>query len=235
MAGEELTNQELRNAVYTGSWLSNAKLIFSKTNCAAYGIGKDYLIGSPIRQEYLERAIKWISKNQIESYMGKHQKDKDANELWQYFQDVINWVRKIFPNYRKEMKGLEWGYFYNNYKNNNYNSNEFEEKISQYMEDEEISNKKGIYEYLLSGNEKCLNLRTFSEKQKREYFETNKVKGTTPEKINRDVCICAKCGKEIELHECQADHIVPWSKGGKTDKDNLQFLCQKCNGEKSNK
>lgn len=249
IAGEKLTDQELRNAVYTGSWLSNAKTIFSKTNCAAYGLAKDYVNGSPIRQEFLERALKWISQNieveikdkeksltenKIEAYMGRHQKDRDANELWQYFQDVFVWVKKIFPTYRKEMKGLEWGYLYNTYKDNSYNSNDLEEKISQYMEDEDVENKKGIYEYLLSGNEKYLNLRAFTDKQKREYFESHKVNGSG-DKINKYVCKCVKCGKEIELHECEADHIIPWSKGGKTDKDNLQFLCKRCNGEKSNK
>lgn len=249
IAGEKLTDQELRNAVYTGSWLSNAKTIFSKTNCAAYGLAKDYVNGSPIKQEFLERALKWISQNieveikdeeksltenKIEAYMGRHQKDRDANELWQYFQDVFAWVKKIFPVYRKEMKGLEWGYLYNIYKDNSYNSNDLEEKISQYMEDEDVENKKGIYEYLLSGNEKYLNLRAFTDKQKREYFESHKVNGSG-DKTNKYVCKCVKCGKEIELHECEADHIIPWSKGGKTDKDNLQFLCKRCNGEKSDK
>lgn len=249
IAGEKLTDQELRNAVYTGSWLSNAKTIFSKTNCAAYGLAKDYVNGSPIRQEFLERALKWISQNieveikdkeknltenKIEAYMGRHQNDRDANELWQYFQDVFAWVKKIFPVCRKEMKGLEWGYFYNNYKNNNYNSNDLEEKISQYMKDEDVENKRGIYEYLLSGNEKYLSLRAFTDKQKSEYFESHKINGSG-DKINKYVCKCVRCEKEIELSECEADHIIPWSKGGKTDKDNLQFLCKRCNGEKSNK
>lgn len=250
ISGVKLTDQELRNAVYTGPWLSNAKLIFSRSNCAAYNLAKNYVNGSPIRQDLLERVLKWISQNdnieyrdkeksitsnKIEAYMGRHQEDKDADELWQYFQDVIYWVKKIFPNYRKEMKGLEWGFLYNSYKDKNYNSNDLEDKVSQYMESEEIINKKGIYEYLLSGDEKHLNLRTFTDKQKREHFEKYKKRGISKEKIDKDVCICVKCGKEIELHECEADHIIPWSKGGETNKDNLQFLCKRCNGEKSNK
>jgi hypothetical protein len=234
IAGVKLTEQELRNAVYTGTWLSNAKSIFSKNNCIAKGLGEKYINGSPIRQEYLETALKWISDNKIEQYMGEHQQDKDADELWQYFQDVISWVKKIFSNYRKEMKGLEWGYFYNHYKDNKYNANNLEQKIVKYMVDDEVGNKKGIYEYLLSDDPKYLNLRIFTENQKREHFEKHKIKGVSKDKQNKDVCICIKCGKEIELDECEADHIIAWSKGGKTDKDNLQFLCKKCNGEKSN-
>lgn len=234
IAGEKLTDQELRNAVYTGSWLSDAKLHFSKINCVVYRMGGKYLNGSAIRQEYLEKALCWISdmrKDNIENYMSKHQFDKDAEELWQYFQDVINWVEKVFIVYRKEMKGLEWGLFYNKYKNNVYNSRDLEEKIKQLMEDDEVSNKKGIYEYILSKNEKYLNLRTFTNNQKIEYFEKYKILVE-----NGDyVCKCKKCGKELKFEQCQADHIVPWCKGGKTNVDNLQFLCQRCNGEKSGK
>ncbi len=233
IAGEELTNQELRNAVYTGKWLYDAKAHFSKNNCVAYNLGKDYLNGSPIRQEYLEKVLYWITdKGQITDYMAKHQLDNDANELWQYFQDVINWITKLFPFYRREMKGLEWGLLYNKYKNNQYNTNRLEERIGELMEDEEVGSKKGIYEFLLSNEEesKLLNLRTFTDKQKREYFDKHK-------QINKDgeyVCKCVKCGKELRLNECEADHIIPWSKGGKTDMDNLQFLCKKCNASKGN-
>lgn len=235
IAGQVLLEQELRNAVYTGEWLTDAKQYFSKNSCPAYNIGKDYLSGVAIRQEYLETVLGWITNNNkddsIREYMGEHQRDKDANELWQYFQDVINWVKKIFPEYRKEMKGLEWGIFYNNYKNNKYNSVELENKIEMLMEDEEVSNKKGIYKFLLSGEEKHLNLRTFSDKMKREYFEKHKILN----KNNDYICKCIKCKKELLLEECAADHIIPWSKGGKTSEDNLQFLCKRCNGIKSNK
>jgi hypothetical protein len=232
IAGEKLTEQELRNAIYTGEWLMDAKKHFSKNNCPAYNLGKDYLNGKTIRQEYLETALKWINEKEvIEKYMGEHQQDKDANELWQYFQDVINWVKKLFPKYRNEMKGLEWGFFYNSYKNTSYNSNDLEQKIEKLMQDDEVENKKGIYEYLLGGNSTFLNLRTFSDNQKRKYFEKNKIIN----KFGKDVCICPKCKKEIEISECEADHITAWSKGGKTTDDNLQLLCKKCNAEKSNK
>jgi hypothetical protein len=142
IAGEKLTDQELRNAVYTGPWLSDVKLKFSKTNCAAYLLANDggsLVSGSPIRQEYLETALSWISSEQIEEYMAKHQHDKNANELWQYFQDVIHWVRKTFPNYRKEMAGVNWGELYNEFKGKKLDSEKLEKEIKKLMQDEDVT------------------------------------------------------------------------------------------------
>lgn len=104
IAGEKLTDQELRNAIYTGTWLTDAKRYFSKTGCPAYGIGSEYLTGSPIRQDYLEMAISWLNNDNIEQYMSEHQHEPNAFELWSYFQSVITWVSTVFPNYRREMK-----------------------------------------------------------------------------------------------------------------------------------
>ena len=115
IAGMKLTDQELRNAVYTGPWLSHAKTIFSKSNCAAYLLAKDYVPGSPIRQELLETAIRWKSKGEIEKYMAEHQHDPNANALWTYFKSVIDWVKLTFPKYRKEMKGIDWGGLYDQF------------------------------------------------------------------------------------------------------------------------
>jgi len=108
IAGEKLTDQELRNAIYTGTWLTDAKRYFSKTGCPAYGLGCDYMNGSPIRQEYLETVISWLSNDNIEQYMATNQHNPNANEFWLYFTSVINWIKVVFPNYRKEMKGVNW-------------------------------------------------------------------------------------------------------------------------------
>jgi len=222
IAGVKLSDQELRNAVYTGSWLSDAKLKFSKTNCAAYGLSKDYVNGSAIRQEILETAIKWISKNEIEDYMSKHQHDPNANELWTYFQNVINWVKLTFTTHRKEMKGLDWGNPYNKCKDKIYNTIELEKEIQELMSDDDVSNKKGIYTYVLTRDEKYLNIRVFTDNQKRAAFE-------------KQSGVCSKCGSKFELREMEADHITPWSKGGKTDLDNCQMLCKDCNRRKSDR
>lgn len=220
IAGEKLEDQELRNAIYTGEWLTDAKRHFSKNNCPAQGLASDYLSGSAIRQKYLETAIKWISNNNIEQYMADHQHDANANELWLYFQSVINWVKTVFPNYRKEMNGLEWGYFYNEYKDVSFDTNKLEEKIKELMMDEDVTSKKGIYEYLLDGKEKHLNIREFTPNQKREAYERQKG-------------ICKNCGDHFEINEMEADHITPWHDGGKTNPDNCQMLCKECNRRKS--
>ena len=154
IAGERLTSQELRNSVYTGSWLVDAKRKFSKTGCVVYNLGSDYLTGSPIRQDYLETVLDRISEGNIEEYMAHHQNDENAEALWQYFQQVINWVKMIFPTYRKKMKGIDWGIWYNRYKDNEYDSQKLEKEVERLMQDEEIKSKKGIYLYLLSGDEK---------------------------------------------------------------------------------
>ena len=224
IAGEQLTAQELRNAIYTGEWLTEAKKYFSKTQCPAYQIAGDYLNGSAIRQNYLETALKWIAVRdgiEIEDYMSQHQHDTNCNELWLYFQTVINWVQATFPKYRgKLMKGLDWGVYYNKYGAGKYDPKTLEAHIIELLDDEDVSNQKGIYEYLLDGQERHLNIRAFSPKMARTAYEQQKG-------------ICPKCGKHFEIEEMQADHITPWSKGGKTTAENCQMLCADCNRRKS--
>lgn len=223
--GKKLTVQELRNAAYTGPWLTDAKRHFSKTGCPAYEISKDLVKGVAIRQEILETALIWVidreNMKDVRDYMANHQNDEDANELWIYFQDVIAWVRRTFPNIRKEMKGLPWGILYNKYKDKSLNSKKLEEEISRLMKDDDVTKKSGIYEYLLSGNEKYLSIRAFTESQKAQKYEEQKG-------------ICPHCKKEFKREDMEADHIKPWSEGGKTELDNCQMLCRDCNRTKSN-
>lgn len=218
----KLTDQELRNAIYTGEWLTDAKRWFSKSNCPAYDIGKDYISGSPIRQEYLETAIRWISNDNIENYMAQNQHELNANELWLYYQTVINWIKTIFPNKRKEMKNVEWGLLYNQYKSEKYDAKQIEEKISSLMIDDDVTKKSGVYPYLLTNNEKHLSIRKFSEAIKRQVYEKQKGK-------------CKECKTTFDINEMEADHIVPWSLGGKTVNENCQLLCKNCNRQKGSK
>jgi hypothetical protein len=222
IAGEKLTEQELRNAVYSGSWVSAAKPIFSKSNCPAYLLGNDYLTGSPIRQDYLETVISWLNDEDVEGYMAAHQHDPNANAEWLYFQSVIAWVRATFPNYRSEMKGVQWGFLYNKHKDDKLDPAKLEAEVARLMEDEDVSNKKGIYSYLLNGEERHLSIRAFSKNQKREAYERQKG-------------VCVKCKKTFELEEMEADHITPWSKGGRTDAANCQLLCLDDNRRKGGK
>ena len=232
IAGVELEPQELRNAVYTGKWLSDAKRYFSKTNCAAYNIASKYLGGEMKRQKYLETAIRWHANaktdDEIRAYMGAHQTASDALELWTYFQNVITWVKAKFKVYRKEMKGIEWGFIYNNFDDkarNAFDAEKIEAELKKYFGyeyEDQITNKKGIFEYVLDHDERHLNIRAFKESEKRAAYE--KQNG-----------ICAKCGKHFEYEEMEGDHITPWSQGGKTELSNLQMLCRDCNRRKSDR
>ena len=220
IAGEKLTDQELRNAIYTGAWLIEAKKYFSKSGCPAYSIASDYLKGSSIRQEYLETAISWISDGNIKEYMAENQHEPNANELWVYFKNVIDWIQVIFPKYRKEMKGVSWGLLYNEFKDNKIDSKKIEEEITKLMQDEDVTKKSGIYSYVLTKKEKYLSIRAFTDKQKREAYE--KQKG-----------VCIKCKKDFEMNEMEADHITPWHEWGKTTPVNCQMLCKNDNRTKS--
>lgn len=220
IAGEKLSDQELRNAVYAGSWVTDAKRYFSKNGCAAYGLGGDYLNGSAIRQEYLETTIEWISNGDIENYMAQHQHEPNANELWLYFQAVMSWVKAVFPQYRKEMKGVAWGELYNEFKGGKFDSKKLENDVAKLMQDEDVTNKKGIYSYILTGKEKHLHIRAFTPNHKREAYE--KQKG-----------MCVVCKEHFELAEMEADHITPWHEGGKTAAHNCQMLCKEDNRRKS--
>lgn len=226
IAGEELSDQELRNAVYSGSWVTEAKKYFSKNGCVAYSMANQYMGGAVNRQDYLQTAIDWIAardRTTIENYMATRQHDLNANELWLYFKSVIDWVGAVFPKYRKEMKGIAWGILYNEYKDDkSLDPKTLEAKISALMQDEDIGSKKGVYEYLLTGKEKYLNIRAFNDNQKREGYE--KQKG-----------ICVKCKEHFELSQMEADHATPWHEGGKTNAENCQMLCRECNRRKSGK
>lgn len=225
ISGEKLTDQELRNAVYTGPWLSDAKLKFSKTNCAAALLANDggaLLKGSPIRQDYLETALMWINDGEAADYMAKHQHDPNADELWDYFQNVVTWIRKTFFNYRREMANVNWGDLYNQFKDKKLNAKTLETKVAELMQDEDVTKKSGIYPYLLTKQEKYLSIRAFNDKMKREAYE-------------RQEGECIKCGEHFKIEEMEADHITPWNKGGKTTAENCQMLCIQDNRTKSGK
>ena len=221
IAGVKLRDQELRNAVYSGTWVTAAKRHFSKINSPAKGVGGKYLSGEVSRQDYLESAIKWLAGGtaNIETYMGKHQNDKDAEELWAHFCAVIEWVKKVFPKHRKEMKSVDWGAFYAAHKNAKLNPKKLEEKIAALMQDDDVTKKSGAYPYVLTGDERHLNIRAFTPAQKRSAYERQKGK-------------CRKCKKEFGIDEMQGDHIKPWSKGGKTVPENCQMLCHECHRQK---
>lgn len=229
IAGERLLDQELRNAVYSGPFVTDARRHFSKAKCPAQAVGGDYMTGSTLEQAYLETVLKWAARHDgitdsspIDKYMAMHQHDVNANKLWAYFMQVMTWVKSTFPKYRKEMKGLDWGAMFDEFGDRTYDTDGLEKQISRLMEDDEIMKKSGIYRYVLGGDERSLSFRMFDKKQKREAYERQKG-------------ICPLCGKHFELEEMEGDHITPWRDGGRTTAENCQMLCRECNRRKGSK
>ena len=222
IAGEKLSDQELRNAVFSGPWVADAKRYFSKGNCAAYGLASKYLSGDLNRQAYLETAIDWISDGAIKEYMAIHQHDPNAVALWNHFSSVINWVKAVFPKYRKEMKNVDWGPLFKKYHNQNWDANQLENEVKRLMADSDVQKKSGIYAYIFDGDERNLGIRAFDDNMKREVYE-------------KQDGICKVCGKHFEIEEMEADHITPWRAGGQTIAENCQMLCRDCNRRKSGK
>ena len=236
IAGEKLTDQELRNAVYAGSWVSDARRYFSKTGGPAYQLAGDYMRGDPIRQEYLQTVLGWAAdKDDVEDithYMAVHQHDSDAKALWNYYRKVVKWIKDVFPDYYADMKGLPWGVWYNAH--HDAVTTSLSDKVRELREDAEVTRTAGIYPYLLTGDESSLSLRQFDTVQKREMYA-------------RQGGVCPYCKQKFELGQMHGDHIVPWSKGGKTvvapvddplkpnntqNGNNGQMLCHACNQEK---
>jgi hypothetical protein len=220
ISGERLTDQELRNAAYNGPWVTDAKRFFSRSNGPAHQIACDYLNGRAIRQEYLETALSWISHGEVDDYMAKQQRNPNASALWLYFQNVIAWVKVTFPNYRKEMKGVEWGVLYNQFHDQPYDHKAIEAKIKTLMMDDDVTNKKGVYSYILTQNTKHLNLRAFTPSQKRTAYEQQNGE-------------CPVCKGKFQMEDMEGDHKTPWHLGGKTTLENLQMLCRSCNRNKA--
>lgn len=221
IAGVQLTDQELRNAIYTGSWLADAKKYFSKSGGPAYSVFGDYMNGSAIRQDYLETVIKWLADAEgvatIEDYMARHQHDTDASAAWAYFQKVVNWVRAIFKIERKKlMKGAPWGLLYNKYGTTFFDPDAVESEILALIADDDVQDQKGIYQYIFDRDERHLKLRVFDDRMKLRKYEEQGHK-------------CAMCGEAFEFSEMDGDHVLQWRNGGHTTYDNLQMLCHRCN------
>lgn len=237
IAGERLTEQELRNAVYAGPFVSDAKRYFSKSNCAAYNMGRYLMNGSPIRQDYLETALKWIANSQskqgmnvtIDGYMAKHQHTPNATQLWQHFSKVITWVTATFDVKKRKtiMKGIDWGKLYDRFGETILDKVALDKEVGRLVVDNEVQNKKGICSYVLTRDERDLGLRTFPDDIKLEVYERQHHHCNNPKCPNKNV--------EFEISEMEGDHIIPWCDGGRTVIENCQMLCRECNRRKGSK
>ena len=229
IAGKPLNEQEINNAVYAGPFVTDAKRHFSKSNCGAYRLGKDLVNGTPIRQEFLKKALEWMAEHEIREgkpqsvvgYMAEHQHDPNANNLWTYFQNVLNWTITNFDlkKFKKIMKGLNWALYYDKYHSTTLDTADLASRISKLILDSDVQKQMGIIPYVLTGDERHLDLRSFPEDIKLAVWE-------------KQHHICPSCQKEFDYEFMEGDHITPWREGGRTVIENCQMLCRECNRRK---
>ncbi|MDO8999652.1 MAG: DUF262 domain-containing protein [Bacteroidota bacterium] len=240
IAGVPLNNQELLNAVYSGPFVTLGKEEFSNSQNANIQKWSAYVSGSANRQEFLERALDWVSKGNIGEYMSRHRFDNNITELKNYFISVIDWVSTVFTDVESEMKGLEWGRLYEKYRKQPYNSKTVSDELKKLYADPYVKNRKGIFEYILGGSTdtKLLEVRVFDEATKKSKYAIQ-----TTEAEKKGISNCSFCAighdsnktKIWKLAEMDADHVTAWSKGGTTDTKNCEMLCKSHNRAKGNK
>jgi len=229
IAGKPLNEQEINNAVYAGPFVTDAKRHFSKSNCGASRLGKDLVNGRPLRQELLKKALEWMAEHEtregkpqsVVGYMAEHQHDPNANNLWTYFQNVLNWTITNFDlkRFKKIMKGLNWALYYDKYHSTTLDTADLASRISKLILDSDVQKQMGIIPYVLTGDERHLDLRGFPEDIKLAVWE-------------KQHHICLSCQKEFDYEFMEGDHITPWREGGRTVIENCQMLCRECNRRK---
>lgn len=240
IAGIPLNEQELLNAVFSGEFVTLAKAEFSNSQNVQIQKWSAYINGSALRQDFLAKALEWVSKGNISDYMSQHRHDNNINELKLYFNTVIDWVSNVFNDVEKEMKGLEWGRLYETYKNTSYNPQDVSTKVKELYLDPYIKNRKGIFEYILGGSvdTKLLDVRVFDEATKKAVYQQQTEKAKKENISNCPLCAVGNNpnkNKVWTIKEMEADHVAAWSKGGSTSLDNCEMLCMIHNRAKGNR
>jgi len=240
IAGVPLNSQELLNAVYSGPFVTLGKEEFSNSQNANIQKWSAYVSGSAIRQDFLERALEWISKGNIGDYMSHHRKDMNITELKSYFNCVIDWASSVFIEVENEMRGIEWGRLYEKYHKQPYNPKKVLTEVQNLYSDPYIKNRKGIFEFILGGSldTKLLDVRVFDEATKKSVYAKQKTEAELKGVSNCPLCALgheASKTKIWNLADMDADHVSAWSKGGVTDIKNCQMLCKSHNRAKGNR
>jgi hypothetical protein len=238
--GVPVNHQEILNAVYSGPFVTLGKAEFSNSQNANIQKWGAYISGSVNRQEFLECALDWVSKGNIDEYMARHRNDKNITELKAYFNSVIDWVSTVFIDVESEMRGLEWGRLYEEYHGKSYNPTKVSKQVKELYADPYIKNRKGIFEYILGGSSdtKLLDVRVFDDATKKSVYATQTAKAEKKGESNCPLCAIghdANKSKIWKLGEMDADHVAAWSKGGGTSEKNCQMLCKTHNRAKGNR
>jgi 5-methylcytosine-specific restriction endonuclease McrA len=240
IAGVPLNDQELHNAVYSGPFVTLAKEEFSNSQNANIQKWSAYISGTANRQDFLERALDWVSKGHIERYMSDHRRKTNITELKTYFNSVIDWISSVFTDVESEMRGLDWGRLYEQYHKKAYSPAKVSKEVQELYGDPYVKDRRGIFEYILGGSvdTKLLNVRVFDDATKKTVYATQTEIAKKKGKSNCPHCAIghdANKGKMWKLEEMDADHVTAWSKGGATDAKNCQMLCKTHNRAKGNR
>ena len=240
IANMPLVKQELRNASYHGPFVTKARAVFSNTGNSNMNRWQTYAKGDPKRQAILEAALDWVSGGQIDDYMAKHRYDTDIDELTNHFETVIDWIDSIFDYTGSELCGLDWGRLYSEYHTKAYDKDAVAKRVDELLADTQVTSNRGIFEYILGGEEdtSLLNVRVFDEKTKKEVYNKQTKEAKDKGVSNCPLCALGKDSNKTRIYkqnEMDADHVTAWSKGGKTDAKNCQMLCKTHNRAKGNK
>ena len=245
ISGVPLNEQELLNAVYSGPFVTAAKAVFSNSRDARQQKWSAYVKGDIRRQEVLAVALKWIAAAQglpnPSAYMAAHRRDENAAELIAYFTSVIDWVSTVFDRTPdKEMRGLEWGDLYERFHSQPYSASAVNARVDALRVDGAVHNPKGIYEYILGGEEypELLQIRIFDDRIRKVVYERQKADAEARGVSNCPLCAVGTNANKTKIYlmkEMDADHVTAWSKGGATDESNCEMLCITHNRAKGNR
>jgi hypothetical protein len=240
IAGVPLKPQELLNAIYSGPFVTKAKEEFSNSQNANIQKWSAYITGNANRQDFLERALDWVSKGKIGAYMSAHRNDTNINELKNYFNSVIDWISAVFTDVFPEMRGLEWGRLYEQYHGESYDPKQVSDAVKKLAADDDVTDRKGIFEYVLGGSTdtKLLNVRVFDPKVKKATYEKQTQGAEAKGESNCPLCAIghdANKSRIYALNDMDADHVSAWSKHGDSSAKNCQMLCKTHNRAKGNR
>ncbi len=240
IAGVPLVKQELRNAAYHGPFVTKAREVFSNMGNANMNRWQTYVSGDPKRQAILETALEWVSDGNIDDYMAQHRYDADIDELKNHFDTVIDWVDSVFEYTGSEMCGREWGRLYREYHKNAYSKDTVAKRVNALLDDSQVGDKKGIFEYVLGGEKdsRLLNVRVFDKKTIKAVYRKQTTAAEAQGVSNCPLCAIghdANAKRIYKESEMDADHVTAWSKGGATDEANCQMLCKTHNRAKGNR
>lgn len=241
IAGVRLSDQEIRNAVFSGPFVTRAREEFSNPSNAHVQKWSSYISGDIRRQEYLERALQWMTHGgDIDAYMSQHRHDDNIDELKAHFTQVIDWVDSVFIDVKPEMKGLPWGELYDTYGDRQYDAEQVAARVRELYGDAAVHRRSGIYEYILGGEQdtKLLEIRVFEDRDKKVVYERQTAAARESGLSNCSYCAIghdANQAKIWELRDMDADHVTAWSRGGTTDLENCEMLCKPHNRAKGNR